>query len=143
MKALSLTQPWATLVVTGEKRIETRSWSTNFTGRVAIHASKGFPKWAKECVNAEFFEESLRRFGYRSPSTLPTGSIIGLATIMGCRRTEDVGHQLSEKEQEFGDYYEGRFAWFLTDPVQFGVPIPCKGALGLWTVPEEIAKALA
>jgi hypothetical protein len=42
MKALSLTQPWATLVVTGEKEVETRSWRTNHSGMIAIHASKGF-----------------------------------------------------------------------------------------------------
>lgn len=43
MKALSLTQPWASLVAIGAKRIETRSWSTSYRGLVAIHASKRFP----------------------------------------------------------------------------------------------------
>lgn len=43
MKALSLTQPWATLVAIGAKKIETRSWSTSYRGPVAIHASKGYP----------------------------------------------------------------------------------------------------
>lgn len=50
MKALTLTQPWATLVAIGAKRIETRSWRTNFRGRIAIHAAKGFQAWAKSCV---------------------------------------------------------------------------------------------
>jgi activating signal cointegrator 1 len=51
MKAITLTQPWATLVAIGAKRIETRSWPTNYRGPLAIHAAKGFPKWAKENQN--------------------------------------------------------------------------------------------
>ena len=43
MKALTLTQPWASLVAIGAKRIETRSWSTPYRGLLAIHAAKGFP----------------------------------------------------------------------------------------------------
>ncbi len=42
MKALTLTQPWASLVAVGAKRIETRSWETNYRGTIAIHAAKGW-----------------------------------------------------------------------------------------------------
>jgi len=41
MKVLTLTQPWATLVAIGAKRLETRSWSTGYRGPLAIHAAKG------------------------------------------------------------------------------------------------------
>ena len=41
MKAISLTQPWATLVAIGAKQIETRSWGTPYRGELAIHAAKG------------------------------------------------------------------------------------------------------
>ena len=44
MKVLTLFQPWATLVILGEKKIETRSWKTNYRGEIAIHAGK---KWIK------------------------------------------------------------------------------------------------
>jgi hypothetical protein len=40
VKALSLWQPWASLVALGVKTIETRSWSTSYRGPLAIHASK-------------------------------------------------------------------------------------------------------
>ena len=43
MKALSLTQPWATLVVIGAKRIETRFWHTSYVGPLLIHAAKAIP----------------------------------------------------------------------------------------------------
>ncbi len=45
MKAIALTQPWATLVVARFKLIETRSWHPIHTGPLAIHVSKGFPQW--------------------------------------------------------------------------------------------------
>lgn len=39
MKALTLRQPWASLVAVGAKRIETRSWLTKYRGPLAIHAA--------------------------------------------------------------------------------------------------------
>ncbi len=46
MKAISLHQPWASLVATGVKTIETRSWSTKYRGPLAIHAAKRQPDQA-------------------------------------------------------------------------------------------------
>jgi activating signal cointegrator 1 len=51
MKALTLTQPWATLVAIGAKKIETRSWRTDYRGPLAIHAAKGFPAKFRNLVN--------------------------------------------------------------------------------------------
>jgi hypothetical protein len=45
MKGLTLTQPWATLVAIGAKRIETRSWPTRYRGLLAIHAGAGLGLW--------------------------------------------------------------------------------------------------
>ena len=41
MKLISLWEPWATLMALGAKKVETRSWDTNYRGLLAIHASKG------------------------------------------------------------------------------------------------------
>ena len=41
MKALSIRQPWAWLIVHGGKDIENRSWHTKFRGRFLVHAAKG------------------------------------------------------------------------------------------------------
>jgi len=102
MKALTLTQPWASLVAIGAKRIETRSWPTNYRGPLAIHAAKGFPKWAQRCVtdNWEFFTAfapehaaALRRAGVTLvPSepghavlrTLPQGAVVATCTLIDC-----------------------------------------------------------
>ena len=45
MKALTLTQPWASLVERQAKRVETRSFYVSYRGPLVIHAAKGYPKW--------------------------------------------------------------------------------------------------
>ena len=133
MKALSLTQPWASAIMFGHKRIETRSWNTTHRGRIAIHAAKGFPKWAKEFAQEE-------RFLGRMPGRLPLMAIVGFATITGMRRTEDMVGEVSGLERRYGDYGPGRWAWMLSDilPIPDDKIVPAMGALGLWSVPEEI-----
>lgn len=133
MKALTLTQPWATLVALREKRVETRSWATNYEGPLAIHAAKGFPGWAKEtCEYEEPFFTSLQSGGISTVKQLPLGKMLCIVKLLGCRRTEDVRAQLDEKELTFGDYSDGRFAWFF----EFVEIIPEQpiaiGHLGLW-----------
>jgi hypothetical protein len=136
MKALTLTQPWATLVAIGAKRIETRSWSTKYTGPIAIHAAKGFPVPAKTFTGSPFVAEALclGHFGNLEPywKQLPIGVVIGTVTLMGCRFTQDIVGEISERERTFGDYSYGRYAWFLSDPVLFEEPVPACGHLSLW-----------
>lgn len=143
MKALSLTQPWATLIAIGAKRIETRSWSTKHRGLIAIHAAKGFPKEARENCRLSPFVRGLRGFDY---TTLPLGQIIATARLIDVRPTkpyDDDDSFRATDECAFGDYTPGRFAWLLDDVTALPVPIPCKGALGLWEVPASIYEAVA
>ena len=48
MKALTIKQPWATLIIQGDKRFEFRSWQTKYRGELLIHAGKGIDKEAKK-----------------------------------------------------------------------------------------------
>lgn len=61
MKAISLTQPWATLVHLGAKRVETRSWYTSYRGQLVIHAAKGYPRWARDLTETPAFQAALGR----------------------------------------------------------------------------------
>src|SRR6266850_2664278 len=109
MKAISLTQPWAALVAIGAKRYETRSWRTEFRDRLIIHASKGFPRWARECCEEPVFKEALAQAGYDRWQSLPVGAILGSVWLLDCVPTESV--QVDDREREFGDYEPGRWAW--------------------------------
>lgn len=133
MKALTLTQPWASLVALGEKKIETRSWYTSYRGPLAIHSAIGFPGWAKlECFEPPF-SVVLSRWHY-SPDNLPRGLVLCSTTLEDCLETRslDLG-QLLPNERAFGNFDYGRFAWML-GPVQkvFDPGIYAKGHLGLW-----------
>lgn len=132
MKVLSLTQPWATLVVIGAKHVETRSWETFYRGPLLIHASKGFPRYAKNlCTWEPAFMDALADAGF-DVNSLPLGAIVGKVNMDGCRPTHEVAPGLSHREFLFGDYDPGRFAWMLASPERFATAIPAKGALGLW-----------
>jgi pimeloyl-ACP methyl ester carboxylesterase len=157
MKALTLTQPWATLVAIGAKQIETRSWHTSYRGLVAIHAAKGFPKSARALCVDDPFRTALERGGvefkgqpvrhwyhspypYRMVSELPLGAIVAVATLADVFRTDVycVPGERRQQEHAFGDFTPGRYAWLLDDVRRLTAPIQCKGALGLWTVPADI-----
>ncbi len=136
IRGLTLTEPWATLVVLGEKQIETRSWSTNYRGLLAIHAAKKFPAWARDTCLEEPFLSSV------GPIPEYLGCILGVVQLAHISATERLRrYQLpSEKERAFGDYANGRFAWMLAGAKMLDNPIPCRGMLGLWKVPLQIAQ---
>ena len=102
MKALSLTQPWASAIAHQIKRYETRSWPTSYRGELCIHASKGFPKWAREFADIE----SLR---FPQLDELPLGMIVGVCDLTACYQTATLAPTLSYVEDHWGDYAPGRF----------------------------------
>ena len=63
MKVLTLTQPWASLVACGAKRIETRPWRTRYRGPVAIHAAQAMPRAALDFYRSEVCWSALHRAG--------------------------------------------------------------------------------
>lgn len=156
MLSLSLTQPWASLVIWEEKCIETRSWAPprSALGKViAIHSSKGFPAYARDFAGCEFVRALIERY---TNAPLPLGAIIGIATLVDFEPTRKLVNPLGQphdfpwamaltpKELRLGNYEHEdppgrpRYGWLLEDARELPEPIPCKGALGLWTVPPEI-----
>jgi activating signal cointegrator 1 len=147
MKTLTLTQPWATLVAIGAKQIETRSWKTSYRGPLAIHAAKGFPKWARkftcEPVCYEAVRHATRLLHLNAlDSAYPLGRILATCRLVNVLPVEVVDNAnnvwevslepLSDRERAFGDYSPGRYAWILEDVKPLPEPIPAKGALQLW-----------
>lgn len=150
MKALSLLQPWASLVAVGAKRIETRSWATRYRGPLAIHASKRFPKSTREVLPLNTFQDAL--FGqdgcYNSVFDLPLGAVIAICRLVECCIIAESGlYRMvpglkdppqwftalpGEPECSFGNYAPDRFAWILEDVVMLPQPVLAKGQLGLW-----------
>lgn len=138
MKCLSLWQPWASLIVLGYKRVETRSWSTPYRGLLVIHAAKRSQDVEHWCEQP-FFRGALTQAGLKSWKDLPFGAALGTVRLVEVRRTEHCRHQLSSHERAFGNYEDGRWAWFLADVQRFREPIPMRGMQGLFAPPPFIA----
>lgn len=150
MRQLSLTQPWATLMAIGAKRIETRSWRTSYTGEVAIHAAlglHGFPCHSTAnadreealsdlCSTPPFLEALEGHYGqFFRTGMLPRGAIVAVGTLIACEPVESVmvvdGDGTLERERAFGDYSPGRYAWLFGDVHQLVAPYPVRGRQGL------------
>ena len=136
MKALTIKQPWASLIALGEKQFETRSWATKHRGELAIHAGKSVDKEA-----CEEFADVLKSYGIHSIKDLPTGAVIATAELVDCHRVvdgcplfavTDKDKIISDKEFRYGFYDVGRHAWELKQIKQLEQPIPAKGQLSLW-----------
>lgn len=157
MKALMLTQPWATLVALGKKKIETRSWATSYRGPLAIHAAKGFPRPARNLTAQEpFFSALGKGFNY---DYLPLGAVIATCELVNVMRIPAPGgpslFPLTDRERQvlvrlpppnpefsFGDYTPGRWAWLLANIKALPEPIPATGSLGLWEWNEHALIAM-
>lgn len=134
MKGLTLTQPWASEIALGNKRVETRSWRTTYRGLIAIHAAKGFPAWARKFAAEE------HAIG-RVQTPLPLSAFVAVARLSDCLPTaETFGY--SALERHLGDYTPGRWAWVLDEVEPLSEPVPCRGALGLWAVPAHLIYAV-
>jgi hypothetical protein len=145
MKALTLTQPWATLVAIGAKTIETRSWFTNYRGPLAIHAAAGYGPGGRHGFNllvcSEPFRSALWKYWSDRPrhldtlfATLPMGVVLATCELVAVAKIASLGYSCDpgEPEKSFGDYTPGRYAWYLYNVQALPKPIPAKGKLGLW-----------
>ncbi len=151
MKALTLYEPWASLVAKGEKKIETRSWATKYRGPIAIHAAAQMPAYVKKLCPK--FANLLGIYDYECSwlhdlacKSGPYGKVVATATLVNC--LEVVGKAIfpadgtvilkdnttvSGNELAFGDYTIGRYAWILKDIKPLADPIRLKGCRGFGT----------
>lgn len=136
MKALTLQQPWATLVACGAKRIETRAWSTAHRGELAIHAGRALPPANRALCSREPFAAALRTAGCAHTADLPLGCVLAVCRLIDCRRITAASEDPGWPERAFGDHRPGRFAWYLEPVRVLPQPLPARGRLGLWIWPH-------
>jgi len=126
---LPLWTPWSVLVITGEKRIETRDWATDYRGLVIIHSTKTANDEIEWALKNQVFVEALAKHGYR-PDNLPLGMAIGTAKLVDCKPTEQLVKSIGTQERLFGSYAPGRFGLIFEEPRLFTTPFPLKGMQG-------------
>jgi hypothetical protein len=122
---ISIRQPWVELIFNHGKDIENRDWRTNVRGRILLHAAKTNSKtqifdalqWCKQAVgvNPEI-----------DPAVISFGCIVGHVDLVDC------------VEQSESPWFVGRFGFVLRNPVAFARPIPYRGQLGFFDVPDSV-----
>lgn len=139
MKALSLKQPWLWAITDLDKRVENRTWKPPqwaIGQRIALHASK------KEDPHGYSAIQSVK--WVTIPANLPLGSIVATAKIIGWLDDAGFGDVPSPCLGHLVDdeWFFGPIGWILEDIQKLDEPVPCRGALGLWDVPDDILSIL-
>ncbi|MEX0718661.1 MAG: ASCH domain-containing protein [Planctomycetaceae bacterium] len=130
MKALTVWQPWASLLALGMKRYETRGWLTSYRGPLAIHAGAKRDGVVHAVCGIEPFCSILAEHGFAGPAELPYGAVIAVGELVACHPVETL--KLSKLERAVGDFSEGRFAWEFANVRMLDTPIPARGWHQLW-----------
>ncbi len=123
MKCLSVTQPYADLIITGKKTIELRTWNTKFRGEFLVHAP------------IKIKEEGCERLGI-DKSNLRTGVIIGKVEIYDVKSYNSIEELEKDhnKHLVIEESFRHRYGFLLRKPQALRVPIPYKGSLRFFEV---------
>ncbi len=128
VKALTIRQPWAELILRGRKPFELRSWRTNYRGLLVIHAAMK--------VDAA----KARRLGL-DPEKFATGAFVGVAILSDSRPyTREDARLLKRRRAGFG-WFPHNFSWVLDKPRRIS-PIKAKGQLSLFKVPKAVERRI-
>jgi activating signal cointegrator 1 len=144
IKVISLWQPWAALMVTRHKQLETRSWGTRYRGLIAIHAARRWTAAERLTVRDTSFAMALAEGGYL-PSidheaeryserrALDLGAIIGIGELVSCYAVGEKSAPPPDSwERLFGAYGQGRYMWYIRDVRALPEPFEIGGKQGLW-----------
>lgn len=125
MKALSIRQPWAELIVQGRKTIELRTWQTSYRGRIAIHASQTVR------------EEACIAYGL-DPARVVRGALVGAVELVDILTLDEAAWEaLRDQHLSLSDFPGPMFGWRLEAPQRLPQPIPIRGRMNLFNVPDE------
>ena len=123
MKAISLKPPWPWLVLDGFKDIENRRWRTKFRGQILIHCSRNYDHEGHALIRQMGYGENLRAV---DPKLF--GSLLGIVTITDCVTESD------------SRWFFGPYGFVLRDAKWLKNPIPRRGQLSIFDVPDEVIR---
>ena len=134
MRALTLHQPWASLIAEGHKKRETRGYAAPqfiIGKRIAIHAGKTL----EDGRNDQGWRNTIDALlGAGWQLSIPRGAIVATVVLYGTVEcTEDnVPAFADDEERQLGHFAPGRHMWLLRDVEKLDNPILCRGYMGFW-----------
>jgi len=150
MKAISLWEPWASLMRTGAKTIETRGWYTQYRGEILICAAKGglSKKELTALLYYTHFQAGLLPLIGKPLSdsvvgkhvdigNLNFGKAVAIVNLVDCIPTVKMDREEWREEGQLGDFSPGRYAWITKMVRNDFVPFPIRGRQGLFNVPDS------
>ncbi|MEM6399813.1 MAG: DNA N-6-adenine-methyltransferase [Cyanobacteria bacterium P01_D01_bin.116] len=131
LKAISLWQPWASLITLGLKHYETRSWKTKYRGKLLICSTAKNSKHYREYLKVK---DKLQLPPW-DETNFPHGCVIAICDLVDCIEiTSDFINQQSQTEILCGDWQVGRYAWKLENIQPITEPFAVKGKQRLFNV---------
>lgn len=131
MKALTISEPWASLIASGEKWIENRTWETSYRGPLVIHSGKGIQYMTRKELDRDY------------PNS---GCVLATCDLVTCVNLECPSVKSTAELQSVGlsvldirghKHTEGPVAWVLSGIRKVAEPFPMKGRQGLWQMTRE------
>jgi hypothetical protein len=143
IRALTIMEPWCSAIAFGGKRVENRSWPTAWRGPLALHAGRSVdweaPDMAWRAASLTFLRDAPPR-EWRAKACL--GAVIAVADLTGCHPRYHVCNPGGPVTVCSPWAAWGQCHWLLGNVRPLPEPVPCKGALGLWRLPEDAEKAV-
>ena len=129
MKCLSISQPFADLIIRGKKTIELRRWNTNFRGEFLIHSPKKIR--TEDCKRLKI-----------NPKNLVKGAIIGKAEIYDVKKYDSKTEIIKDSKKHLSSksFQNNKYGFLIKNVKPFRIPIPAKGQLGFFEVKLEQKK---
>lgn len=141
MKALTIRQPWASAIAAGYKTVENRTWRTRERGPIAVHASARIYRgefrddfdtiaqllsWPLDVQRRMYAEWNDRR---------NCGAVLAVARLVACALP-------GEDWVRDNPFFYGPFGFVLYDIQPLARPVPVRGALGFWSLPPDVDRAV-
>lgn len=122
MKCLSISQPFADLIIEGKKTIELRNWNTKFRGEFLIHSPKKIR--VEDCIRLKIKKDFV------------TGAIIGKAEIYDVKNYRNITELKQDSKFHFAKINSEikKYGFLLKNPKKFRLPIPYSGQLGFFEI---------
>ena len=129
MHAITICEPYATLIRMGPKRVENRTWETKYRGPLIIHAGK-----SKAWLDS-----------YEPVPNMVFGAVVAICELAACVHKDSLDKFAARDREKWGwlpnhEHALGPWCWVLTDVHRFLTPVPWPGRQGLWNIDSSVLK---